>query len=579
MLFRSKAGFTDRYIAAHTAGLKGKALDKATAFAKQNINDIAMERAAARVLQYVDNPNVQTQLAWSIRNFARFYRATEDFYRRVGRATRYNPEAWTRVALTYEGITHSGWLQKDDQGDTYFIYPGLTPVYKAMQGVLRVFGVGDSFKVPMPVQFGAKLNMITPSMNPDSLFPTFAGPVASVPVTAVANIVRIFDPGSADTIQKYTLGRYAEGQSMLSAFLPAHVNRFYSALNRDERDSQYASAFRKAATYLEAAGHGLTTRTDKNGNIIPPTAGEVDEYQRQLKAATISILALRATFGFFAPASPQTQLKSEMQDWVRSNGEASFKSTWNNLMQKYNGDYNKAMADWVKYFPTEIPYTVSETQRKTVAYFGSAASAGKFVESNTDLFRKYPQGAAFFIPNDTGFSYDAYRTMKNVGLRENKTVSDFLKEVETAADLSTYYDMKKSYDDQIAMAPDNVKKLLRDEWSIKSQEFRGTHPLIGEELALGGERQVKRMNALNDLSNMLSGPDKGKIRKLAPQTFDALSKMVNVYNDYTNSSSFANSSFKDIIKMSTTSQLKSLAETNISTKYAYDFLFARLIGE
>ena len=59
----------------------------------------------------------------------------------------------------------------------------------------------------------------------------------------------------------------------------------------------------------------------------------------------------------------------------------------------------------------------------------------------------------------------------------------------------------------------------------------------------------------------------------------ALSKMVNVYNDYTNSSSFANSSFKDIIKMSTTSQLKSLAETNISTKYAYDFLFARLIGE
>ena len=131
----------------------------------------------------------------------------------------------------------------------------------------------------------------------------------------------------------------------------------------------------------------------KNGNIIPPTAGEVDEYQRQLKAATISILALRATFGFFAPASPQTQLKSEMQDWVRSNGEASFKSTWNNLMQKYNGDYNKAMSDWVKYFPTEIPYTVSETQRKTVAYFGSAASAGKFVESNTDLFRKYPQGA------------------------------------------------------------------------------------------------------------------------------------------------------------------------------------------
>ena len=43
-----------------------------------------------------------------------------------------------------------------------------------MQGL----GIDAEFKTPLPVQFGAQLKMITPSLNPDSLAPTFAGPLA-----------------------------------------------------------------------------------------------------------------------------------------------------------------------------------------------------------------------------------------------------------------------------------------------------------------------------------------------------------------------------------------------------------------
>jgi hypothetical protein len=45
-----------------------------------------------------------------MRNFARFYRAQEDFYRRLGRLAKYNPEAFARAAATFDGIDHNGFI-------------------------------------------------------------------------------------------------------------------------------------------------------------------------------------------------------------------------------------------------------------------------------------------------------------------------------------------------------------------------------------------------------------------------------------------------------------------------------------
>jgi hypothetical protein len=59
-----------------------KHLAKAELTANVKLAEIVEDRARLQVLAYVDNPAVQSQLAFSIRNFARFYRATEDFYRR-----------------------------------------------------------------------------------------------------------------------------------------------------------------------------------------------------------------------------------------------------------------------------------------------------------------------------------------------------------------------------------------------------------------------------------------------------------------------------------------------------------------
>jgi len=354
-----KTGFDAAFINSYKRGITDeKALVRAEARAQKDLAEIIEERAAQQTLAFVDNPLVQSQLAFSGRNFARFYRATEDFYRRVYRVVRYNPESIARASLTYEGITHSGWIQHDDQGEPYFVYPGTQYVYKAVQTAMVALGVPAEFKVPLPVQFGASIKMITPSLNPDSAIPTFAGPLSGISVKVAANLVDIFNPGAADRITTTFLGKYAEDQPMVSAFLPAHVNRIYAAMNKDERDGQYASAMRKSMTYLEASGHGLEQKFNADKTPIPFTAKELEDYRIKLKNTTMSILGMRVIYGFVAPASPSIQLKSDMKDWVRNNGEANFKQVWYGLLDK-TGDYDKAMAEWVKYYPDQIPFTIS----------------------------------------------------------------------------------------------------------------------------------------------------------------------------------------------------------------------------
>ena len=578
-----QTGFEDAWIASYTKGInpaEKELIFQATEKAKRDLATVVEERAIGQTLAYIDNPLVRSQMSFSIRNFARFYRATEDFYRRVGRAVKYNPESIAVAALTYEGISHSGFVQEDDQGEKYFIYPGIEPVYNAYQKMLEGLGIGSQFRAPMPIQFGAQMKMLTPSLNPDSLVPTFAGPVAGISFKALESLVGIWSPGAADTITRYTLGKYAVDQPITSAFLPAHVNRILAVMDRDERDSQYASAHRKAVTYLEAAGHGIPKRYDEEGNLIPPSAQELEAYRLMVKNTTLGVLGMRFVFGFIAPASPQIQLKSDLNEWVRDNGRANFKQLWNDLKDEYGADYDGAMKRWVELYPNQIPFTIPESERSTVASFGYAEEAGAFVSQNEALFKSYPEAAAFLIPNKGGFSWDAYKTMTDMGLRKNQRVEDHLRKIQTSADLQTYYERKNEYETGLAsVATDFERSSLRKDFSEWKDLFFAGRPLVAEELNASGQKEIERVGALNDLELMLANRS---VRAASPKTFDALKTMLDTYLAYkAEKDRFERFGGSDMLirmeKDQTIVKLKELSQFNENTLAAYDSLFGRLL--
>ncbi len=67
---------------------------------------------------------------------------------------------------------------------------------------------------------------------------------------------------------------------------------------------------------------------------LPPTIAEREAYREKVKNTTLAILAVRFVYGFAAPASPSIQLKSEMAEWVRDSGKASWKQAWYGLLEK-----------------------------------------------------------------------------------------------------------------------------------------------------------------------------------------------------------------------------------------------------
>lgn len=580
-----KSGFEDAWINSYTKGItpNTKNFTDAVELAKRDLARVAEERAVGQVLAYVDNPLIRTQIAFSSRNFARFYRATEDFYRRITRAVRYNPESIALAALTYEGITHSGFVQEDDQGEPYFIYPGIAPVYNAYQKMLNAVGLGSEFKVPFPVQFGAQVKMLTPSLNPDSLVPTFAGPVAGISIRTLESLVNIWSPSAADTITRYALGKYAVDQPILSSFLPAHINRLYSAMNKDDRDGQYASAHRKAVTYLEAAGYSPKAKEDPiTGELIPPSEAELEEYRLRVKQTTLNILGMRFVFGFFAPASPQVQLKSDMAEWMRDSGRANFKQVWNDLRDEYGGDYEGAMKKWVELYPDEIAFTVVESERKTVSKFAYAEESGNFVDQNQELFKKYKQGATFLIPNKSGFSWDAYKTMTDMGLRKNLRVDEHLKKVQTAADVQTYYERKNEYERSLERyRTDYERSKLRKEFNQWKDLFFAGHPMVAEYLSKGSQLAIDRINALNDLELMLKDDS---VRAVRPKTFDALKVMLNTYLTYKAQRDRYEAigvprDLQKSLKERTIVAMRQLSLYNENTLQAYDSLFSELLDD
>ena len=579
-----KSGFEDAFYKAFTKDIKDPdALPGALENAKREFAKLVEERAVSQILPYVDNPLIRSQASFAARNFARFYRAQEDFYRRLARIVRYNPEAIQKLALTFDGVAHSGWVQEDDRGEKYFVYPHFAPGYRAIQGVMEALGVPQDFKVPFPVQFGASVKMLSPSLNTESWLPTFSGPAAALPISIIENLTsRLFEPGMGDTIARYTLGEYAVGTSLASRFMPAHVNRFLNAMDTDERNSQYASAYRKAVTYLEAAGHGIPKRYDEAGQLIPPSTGELEAYRERVANTTRAVLATRFVYGFFLPASPSVQLKSDMQEWIRDAGQANFKQSFNALREQYDGDYDAAIKRWVELYPNAVPYTIPESERKTVAFFGYAEESGKFVEENRDMFEKYPEAAAFLIPHKGAFSFDAYRTMANMGLRSNKRVEDYLREVQTASDLQIYYQKRNEYEESLKYSTsDFARSLARQQFNDWKERFFAGRPLVKEELNQGAEKQIKTLQALDDLENFLDDPT---FRGVRQDTQDVLRQMVQSYVGYKTQRDIfeltgSNRELVQMVKDGTISKIKELAKYNENTQAAYDVLFGRLLDD
>jgi hypothetical protein len=275
-----------------------------------------------------------------------------------------------------------------------------------------------------------------------------------------------------------------------------------------------------------------------------------------------------------------------MAEWVRENSRVNFKQVYSNLINEYSqkgslDPVGDATADWVKLFPNEVPFIINESDPQFQARFKTSNAAANWVENNKDLVNRYPEGAAFLIPQSGEFSWDAYQFLKDNGYRETKLVGDFLKETFVSRDKYFFYTQQDKYEAALANAgTDSERKRINESWRAWSKNFKSTRPLLQEEFANSAANNIKRQTAYNDLKRMLnetgiSTPTTNKLRQMIKIYEEYLYSKDNIYN----SMSDRDIKVRDIIRESTLQQIKDIAKTDANAKGAFDVLFSNFLRE
>ena len=437
--------------------------EHATKWAVEN----AYERAYATTMSYVDNPNVRSQLAWNVRNVARFYRAQEDFYRRMMRTVRNNPLAIQRLNLAWHALDETGFVHEDEFGDKYFVWPGNKATLTGINAVTSLFDV-NVLEGGALTEFTSKVSMLTPSADPNAVFPTLAGPWGA---TAFTGLMKIFP--QLKSFQDEIMGEYSVGRSYWETIAPTNAKKAYDlaslALNKnDELDSDtvYADSARSAIQVY--ASTGLIEQGKQYNNT------ELADIKDNLNIMASDITILRTLAGPTLPAAvsvnPQT-----VTDFAKTMGISGMRKVFIELLKKNDGDYSLAYSKFVKNNPGLSVFTVSENENPdSFGNFPATRETQKFIMENEELFKLSKTGSAFFAPQEGVQSLGAWKYLASMGAKAPKNVLTYFNEMVTAEGYGRYRLLQKQYYDGIDAGDETVTST----WSNAKIELYKDYPML-----------------------------------------------------------------------------------------------------
>lgn len=488
---------------------------------------VAHTHAWDRTVDIIDDPEVQSHFSVLGRNFVNFERAMEQFIRRWRDVIVEDPSRLRKAQLMYQGATHAGIIDHDEQGNPIFVYPGSGQIINAMLKMGSLLPGVPTVKIPTVPNLHSQVVFLNPSLdNPIQL--SFS-PVVGMPIRMLSNFFPSHDLGFSQLDQVMN-GNAGAGRDWWEQFMPSPVNRFVKALNPSDRQSQVASAMRNSIVNLEAAGH----------MPIGPDASpdDVQKFLHQLQVQSRNQLFLRSIFAFFLPAAPSLPDETageggnDADPIFQAQGIQSLKEEYRKLVNDLG--YDKATQVWAKVHPDDLAYEVGTTDTPGSAFVPPTDSAMRFIQSNRPLFEKYPSIAAYFLPQaPEEFSSAAWNAELGMGLRQYKDVGTFYRDVVVVGAERIYYAKKKQDDDAIAKAvADGNTELatsLRQQHAQWSVEFNKLNPLFAVKQAGYGVDSTLRKQAIDELRALTKD---GSLPQAAGDNAIATTKLINAYEKH-----------------------------------------------
>lgn len=506
-------------------GFDTKARERALDIADKRYTEIANNEAIYTVLKYVDNPAIKSNFALSVRHVGRFYRATEDFYRRYYRMMRDKPlQVIYRMRLLHQGLQSSGSVYKDQQGNEYFIFPTDAVINGALEPTMRKLTGDNQFVIPQFDDFKMKLTMLNPSFSPDAGVPALSGPGAAVSVLGVKAILGNLPgplalPGAkaGEFVNNLALGNIGKNMTLRRAIVPFFVENVLTLTkpaqdilgisNEENMTREEVSAAMQAASYMQVYG--------KNPLPENPTPQERADYMKALRISTHNVLFMRAFLGIFAPASASLQESKGVPNYYKEAGVTSLRNEFYTILEgikktygtEINDPYALATAIFIAKNPKKSIYIASRTNKNTLALIGKTNEVKDWSLANESFINKYGEAAYLVAPQVGEFNSAVYNWMESQELISQPKLADYLDRVLVAEDKAAYFDIGRR--EQEALTTVNSiteRKGIIANATAQRQALLTSNPLLVDALQSKNNFPQEKMT-LDTLQVMLDDKD------------------------------------------------------------------------
>lgn len=529
---------------AHTVTPKvyNQALAANKLIAEKHFTELATREAADTILKYADNPAIRSNFAYSLRTVGRYYRATEDFYRRLYRMKDVAPRTLYRMRLSHLGLDASGMFHNDQQGNAYIVMPMDNIIFKATDTTLRALTGGLGYSQPQFNQFTLKLNMMNPSFQQDSGMPTLSGPIAGLSVIAVKDILGTV-PAKIPFIGKYiapnlkvageqidtiALGNIGDNIDIARAIVPASLQKAWAMLPFDEQSRQEVTAAQQAIAYN--AAHGLSLKPGA-------TAEEKDAYLKNIRISAHNVVFLRNLLGLLAPVAPSVMESKDMPNYLKDIGLTSLRAEFfdilNGISKTNNGEvtdpYEQALATFTGKNPGKLIYTVSREDKQTRVIVKNTDGLKNWAIKNGSFITKYGEAGYIFAPQAGNFNAGTFNWIQAAGLMQNKSVEKYFNDVQVATDKQSYYDIGRNEQDALNAEPDPYKRaqIIADATAARDS-LKRSNPLLEKALIGTGNNIGTEKQMLTTLQQIISDPSS----PVDAATRKRMALAVQMVNDY-----------------------------------------------
>lgn len=559
--------------------------------AAKRYTEIAMSDATSSVLKYADNPEIRSNLTVALHTVGRFYRANEDFQRRVFRMAKDAPlKTLYRYRLLYTGLQASGSVYNDGKNNMYIVAPTDSVLWAPTQWALSNLypDATDAFKIPQFDEVKLKLELLNPSLSSEAGGFQLAGPMSAISVWAVRSILNdlpaVFQPygqKAGVAINNAALGSVGANVSIRKAIVPMFLDTLYTALNPKDQTRETVTAAVQATGYLAAYGHGLPAN---------PTAQQQQDYTQNIRLAAHSILVMRALFGQISPATPVLQESKGLPAYYKAVGVTALRPEFYAILQGIKDTYPDnqdpyalATAIFVGKNPGKSIYLTSRSDKNYQVLISATQQMQDWATRNTDFVSKYGDAAYVFAPQIGKFNSNVYNWMQGQDLATLPSIEKYLANASTAQAKADYFGISAAENQALA---GNLNLSSRQQIIADAKQLRdsllASNPLLKGQIGTNlAQSQANDMITYQRIKEVLALDNAPISRQDKVYMTAAVKKMDGFISIVTDPEFVGVSNFSEIKlqqRNETENDLQKLAAVSPAVKEAYQYVFRTIMN-